>query len=110
VPTSIEHTHRPPLNTHCCETAFLNTFGDLPFWIDPVTTIRIVTQNFQGINSLAYDDKLQNGTANMVALQAGIACLTEMNVEWRNYICRQGYKSAFTKIYSASRDRFSSSS
>jgi hypothetical protein len=34
----------------------------------------------------------------------------EMNVEWRNFSCRQGYKDYFTKIYSTLRHSFSSSS
>jgi hypothetical protein len=105
------NTHAPPSPQHIrCEPAFLNTFGDLPFWIDPAITLQLVTQNVQGIKPLSDDDKLQSGISNMVSLQPGITYLTEMNVEWRNYSCRQGYKSSFTKLYSASRNIFSSSS
>jgi hypothetical protein len=46
----------------------------------------------------------------MVSLQAGITCLTETNIEWRNYGFRQAYKDAFTKHYQSSRHIFSSSS
>jgi hypothetical protein len=46
----------------------------------------------------------------MVSLQSGITCLTETNVEWRNYGFRQAYKEAFTKHYQSSRHVFSSSS
>jgi hypothetical protein len=105
------NTHAPPSPQHIrCEPAFHNTFGDLPCWIDPTITLRLVTQNVQGIKPLPDDEKLQSGISNMVSLQAGITCLTETHVEWRNYSCRQGYKSAFTKLYSASRHMFSSSS
>jgi hypothetical protein len=94
----ISRWHQLQLNTHIpstpqhtrCEPAFPNTFGDLPGWIEPATIIRLVTQNFQGFKPLANDEKLQNGIANLVAPQAGIACLTEMNVEWRRISCRQG--------------------
>jgi hypothetical protein len=46
----------------------------------------------------------------MVSLQSGIACLTETNVEWRNYGFRQAYKDALMKHYQSSRHVFSSSS
>jgi hypothetical protein len=46
----------------------------------------------------------------MVSLQSGITCLTETNIEWRNYGFRQAYKYASTKHYQASRHVFSSSS
>jgi hypothetical protein len=46
----------------------------------------------------------------MVLLQSGITCLTEPNVEWRNYGFRQAYKDAFMKHYKSSRHDFSSSS
>jgi hypothetical protein len=105
------NTHAPPPPQHIrCGPAFHNTFGDLPFWIDLATSIRLVTQHVQGITPLSDDDKLQSGISNMVSLQAGITCLAETNVEWRNYSCRQGYKAAFTKLYSALRHIFSSSS
>jgi hypothetical protein len=104
------NTHTPPTTQHTrCETPFINTFGDLPSWIDPSVMIRLVTQNFQDIKHNDNDDKLQSGIFNVVALQAGITCLTETNVEWHNFSCRQGYKDAVTKLYSASRHRFSSS-
>jgi hypothetical protein len=93
-----------------CEPDFLNTFGDLTCWIDPSTTLRIVTQNFQGITLITVDDKLQCGIANMISLQSGTPCLTETNVKWRNYSSHQGYKYAFTKLYASSRHNFSSSS
>jgi hypothetical protein len=44
----------------------------------------------------------------MVSLQSGITCLTETNVEWRNYGFRQSYKDAFTKHYQSSLNVFSS--
>jgi hypothetical protein len=80
------------------------------YWIDPATTLQLITQNVQGIKHHANDDKLQSGIANLVEFQAGIACLTGMHIEWRNFSCRQGYKADFTKLYSASRHSFSSSS
>jgi hypothetical protein len=92
------------------EPAFLNTFGDLPCWIDPSDTLRLVTQNDQGIKPVATNDKLQSGIANMISLEAGIICLTEINGKWLNYSFRQGYKDAFTKLYTASHHTFSSSS
>jgi hypothetical protein len=96
------NTHTNPTLQHTrCEPAFINTFGDLPGWIDPATTLILVTQKVQGIKSHAQDDKLQSGIVNLVALQAGIACLTEINVEWRNFSCRQGYNNDFTNFYSA---------
>jgi hypothetical protein len=104
------NTHTPITYQHTrCEPAFLNTFGDLPGWIDHSTTLRLVTQNVQGIKPNDNDDKLQSGIVNLVALQAGIACPTETNVEWRNFICIQGYNDAFTKLYSASRQLNSTS-
>jgi hypothetical protein len=78
-------------NTHIrCEPDFLNTFCDLPCWIDPSTTLRIVIQNVQGIKPITTNDKLQSGIANMIALQAGITCLAKTNVEWWNYLSQQG--------------------
>jgi hypothetical protein len=46
----------------------------------------------------------------MIALHAGITCLTETNVEWQNYSSRQGYKDAFNNLYASSHHTFSSSS
>jgi hypothetical protein len=93
-----------------CEPIFNNTFGDKPRCIDPATTLRITTHNGKGIKTFTNDSKLQSGIGNMVSLQSGITCLTETNVEWRNYGFRQAYKDAFTKYYQSSRHVFSSSS
>jgi hypothetical protein len=57
-----------------------------------------VVQNFQGIKPIVTNDKLQNGVANIVTLQAGIMCPTENSVEWRNYGFRQGYKDGLKKL------------
>jgi hypothetical protein len=63
------HDSQQPAHTHIrCDPTFHNTFGDLPCWINPSTTLRLVTQNVQGIKPIANDDKLQSGIANMVAL------------------------------------------
>jgi hypothetical protein len=105
------NTYEPPSPQSIrCKPAFHNTFGDMTCWIDPSTTLRLVTQNIQCIKPLADDNKLQSGISNMVSLPNDIPCLTETNVEWRNYGCREGYKDAFTKLYSTSRHIFSSSS
>jgi hypothetical protein len=69
-----------------------------------------VTHNVQGIKPINADEKLQSGIANMISLQAGIACLRETNVEWQNFSFQQGYKNTFSKLYSVSRHIFSSSS
>jgi hypothetical protein len=59
-------TNAPP-NAHVrCEPIFNNTFGDIPRWIDPAGTLRIATQNVQGIKPIKDDVKLQGGIGNMV--------------------------------------------
>jgi hypothetical protein len=99
--TTITHT--------ICEPAF-HTFGDLPYWINPYTTLGLVTHNFQGIKPIDTNEKLQSNIVNMVSLLAGITCLTKTNGKWRNYYFMQGYKNAFKKLYAASSHTFSSSS
>jgi hypothetical protein len=86
----ISHWRQLQLNTQAppspqqigCEPAFMNKFGDIPCWIDPATTLRLVTQKVQGIKLLSDDEKLQRSISNMVSLRAGITCLTEMDLEW----------------------------
>jgi hypothetical protein len=49
-----------PHKTHFqCEPIFNNTFGEIPFWIDPSTTLRIATHNVQGIKPFKDEAKLQ---------------------------------------------------
>jgi hypothetical protein len=104
-------TQTTTTNTYIrCEPAILNTFGDLPCWIGPSKTLRVITHNVQGSKPITTNDKLQSGISNMVALQAGITCPTETNVEWWNYSSRQGYKDALNKLYAAFHHTFSSSS
>jgi hypothetical protein len=96
--TNMVSTNAPP-NAHVrCEPIFNTTFGDIPRWIDPAITLCIDTQNVQGITPIKDDEKVQGGIGNMVSLQSGIMCLTETNAEWRNYIYRQAYKYASTKL------------
>jgi hypothetical protein len=91
----------PSKNSHIhCEPILINTFRDKPRWIDLVTTLRIATQNAQGIKPFKNDAKLQSGIGNMVSLQAGITCLTETKVEWHNYCFRQAYKDALPNTIS----------
>jgi hypothetical protein len=82
-------TNAPPNDRVHCEPIFNNTFGDVPRWLDPDVTMCIASQNVQGIKPIKEDAKLQGGIGNMVSLQSGIMCLTETNVEWRNYMYRQ---------------------
>jgi hypothetical protein len=93
-----------------CEPIFNNNFGDNPHWIDPVTTLCIVTKNFQVIKPIANNDKLQSGLSNMMSLQAGITCLTEKNFEWCKYYFLQDFKDGVDKLFDESRHIFSSSS
>jgi hypothetical protein len=68
----------PANNSHiCCDPIFNNNFGDKSRWIDPATTLRIITQNVQGFKPFTNDAKLQSSIGNMVSLQSGITCLTE---------------------------------
>jgi hypothetical protein len=76
----------PGNNYHTlCEPIFNNTIGEKPLWIDSATTLRITTHNVQGLKPFLNDAKLQSGIGNMVSLHTLITCLTETNVEWRNY-------------------------
>jgi hypothetical protein len=57
--TNMVSTNAPP-NAHVrCEPIFNNTFGYIPRWIDPDVTLRIATQNVQGITPIKNDEKLQ---------------------------------------------------
>jgi hypothetical protein len=82
--TNMVSTNAPPNDHVRCEPIFNNTFGGVPRWIDPAVTLRIATQNVQGIKPIKDDMRLQGGIGNMVSLQSGSMCLTETNVEWRN--------------------------